>query len=95
MNFDLKKPCTHCPFRNDIHPFLTGERTHDIIEGITTQNGTFTCHETNKYDDETGEPYETEASQHCAGALIMLEHMKKPSQMMRMAERLGLYDRHK
>jgi len=35
---------------------------------------------------------ETEESQHCAGALILMEKMKRPSQMMRIVERLGMYD---
>ena len=32
---------------------------------------------------------------HCAGALILLEKLNLPSQMMRIAERLGMYDRRK
>jgi len=29
---------------------------------------------------------------HCAGALILLEKLEQPSQMMRIAERLRMYD---
>jgi hypothetical protein len=32
---------------------------------------------------------------HCAGALIFLEKQDKPNQMMRICERIGLYDRTK
>jgi hypothetical protein len=30
---------------------------------------------------------------HCAGAMIVLEHEDRPNQIMRIAERLGFYDR--
>jgi hypothetical protein len=47
--------------------------------------------------DYTGEeeegPKETEKSQHCAGALILLEKLEQPTNSMRVAERLGMYDR--
>ena len=38
---------------------------------------------------------ETEDSQHCGGALILLEKIESPNQMMRIMERMGGYDRHK
>jgi hypothetical protein len=38
---------------------------------------------------------ETEKSVHCAGMLIFLEKRNQPTQMMRICERLGLYDRTK
>lgn len=47
------------------------------------------CHET------TGVKGPQRAAQHCAGALIMLERANLPSQAMRIAERLGIYDRRK
>lgn len=34
-------------------------------------------------------------AQHCAGALILLEKMEQPNQMMRWMERIGAYDRTK
>lgn len=55
-------------------------------------NGSFHCHKTGEHDDESGDFVPTENSSHCAGALIFLEHRKQPNQMMRIAERLGLYD---
>jgi hypothetical protein len=75
---------------------LTPERAEEIFEGLTTMQGTFACHKTtksSKYDDS--EMVATEKSEHCAGALIMLEHMELPNQLMRIAERLGHYDRAK
>lgn len=92
MNFNLKKPCASCPFRNDIKPFITQERVADIVFSIVDQQGTFSCHKTLASDND-GETLESEKTEHCAGALIMLEKMQKPNQMMRWMERFGLYDR--
>lgn len=93
MKFDLKRPCAHCPFRCDIRPFLTAERVEGIEESLV--RSTFACHETTEYveDDEGGGDLAATAdSQHCAGALILMEKEGRPSQMMRIAERLGMYD---
>lgn len=93
MNFDLTNPCGNCPFRNDGKgvPLRPG-RAEEICDEL--DRGTFPCHKTTRFDDEGGHvPHENE--QHCAGALIMLEHEEAPSQMMRVAERLGLYRRDK
>ena len=38
---------------------------------------------------------ETEDSQHCGGAMILLEKIDRPNQMMRIMERIGGYDRRK
>lgn len=97
MRFGLKRPCANCPFRNDRpeqEGWLGAERASDIVDAITRQQGTFSCHKTNSHDEE-GRVMETRDSEHCAGALILLEKLEKPNQMMRIAERLGLYDRTK
>lgn len=90
MNFDLKKPCPQCPFRTDIKPFITPERSEDICESLLSGRD-FPCHKTTGSDDE-GETTVESNSKMCAGAMIMLEHMKRPTQMMRISERLGIYD---
>lgn len=100
MKYDMKKPCPNCPFRSDrvfpLHP----ERARSILDGIMS-GLTFSCHKTIDYDalEENGEEdvcdvhhTPSEGEQHCAGALILLEKMKRPNQMMRIAERLGMYD---
>lgn len=92
MNFNLKKPCAMCPFRHDIEPFLTTGHADNIVESLVDSQGTFPCHKTIDYS-EGGEGVETPKTEHCAGALIMLEHMEQPNQLMRIAERIGLYDR--
>jgi len=93
MKYNLTAPCAHCPFRSDIKPFLTSARAEEIYESL--DRGGFPCHKTCDYDTEEEGGQETEKTQHCAGALIMLEHMDQPSQMMRICERIGLYDRTK
>lgn len=92
MEYTRTAPCDNCPFRNDIPAFLTGERVHEIVYS----NGEFACHKTtvDSEDEEEGR-IETEKSQHCAGLLILLEKEDRPHQMMRICERLGLYDRSK
>lgn len=67
------------------------------------RQATFSCHKTVDYDsiqwDDDSEPdvgYRHSAEeQHCAGALVLLEKLDKPNQMMRWMERLGAYDRTK
>ena len=93
MNYALKRPCAKCPFRCDIWPFLTTARAEEISDSLIQSE--FPCHETLDYNTEDGEPAETRQTGHCAGALIMLEKMEQPSQMMRICERLGMYDRHR
>lgn len=57
--------------------------------------GEFPCHKTADLndDEEGGSQYEAgKKSVHCAGALIFLEKRNAPHQMMRIAERLGMYN---
>jgi len=100
MKFDLTKPCPQCPFRSDIRPFLAQDRAEEIGMAITAGQQTFTCHKTTvPCEAEDGEDFGTMKdgpnAQHCAGALILLEKMEQPNQMMRWMERIGKYDRTK
>lgn len=92
MKYDLRRPCTKCPFRTDIRAYLCRARAREIVRALDRSD--FPCHETVDYDDES-DGVVTEKSQHCAGALIMLERVNRPSQMMRIMERLRFYDRTK
>ncbi len=88
--YALTRPCKLCPFRTDIHAYLTEERVTEIEESLVRAE--FPCHET------TGAAHGRERVPrseyvHCAGALILLEKLELPSQMMRISERLGFYDR--
>lgn len=94
MKFDLRRPCPQCPFRSDIAAFLTPGRVREITNTMIRQQGTFACHKTTAHDDD-GEHCPSSSEQHCAGALIFLERLGRPNQMMRIMERLGGYDRTK
>ena len=56
-------------------------------------SGGFPCHRTT-VGTENDDLQETKDSKHCAGALIYAEKQEASTQMMRIAERLGMYDRH-
>jgi len=91
MNFNLKKPCANCPFRTDIKFYLDDNRVDEICHSLIQEQQTFACHKTTHFDDD-GEANIVKKTEHCAGAMIMLEKMQRPNQLMRIAERLGGYD---
>jgi len=91
--FGILSPCSNCPFRADIRPYLRKERVREIERSLV--RASFFCHKTTKHDDvddESGEYHARGGEAHCAGALILMEKEGRSSQMMRIAERLGLYD---
>jgi hypothetical protein len=88
--YKLTSPCPKCPFRNDIRQFLRADRIEELQEALV--RGEFHCHATLDYDVEEGEEPKEDKAQHCAGALILLEKINQPSQMMRICERIGYYD---
>jgi hypothetical protein len=97
MKYTMRKPCKNCPFRTDIEGYLSRARAREIANGLLS-GGTFSCHKTNDFEDNDEgwtDTVETPDSQHCGGALIFLEKQEQPNQMMRIAERLGLYDMRK
>lgn len=87
--FDRDKPCKTCPFRIDKNGLrhLGTERAEEIVEAVVDRQQTFTCH------DDIDKPQRDR--QHCVGVMLMLEKIDRPNQMMRIAERLGKYDRTK
>jgi len=92
--FAAVRPCKHCPFRTDITPYLRAERATDIAASIR-RGEDFPCHATVTYDDSDGlETADTGNAARCAGAMIICEKTDRPTQAMRIGERLGLYDRH-
>lgn len=90
--FSLKRPCGNCPFRNDRPAYLDRGRAQEIADSLAADES-FHCHKTLDYATEDGTPDVTKNSKHCAGALILMEREGKPNQMMRIGERLGMYDR--
>lgn len=95
MKFDLIRPCKDCPFRSDRPAYLSADSVESICTAMIEEQRTFSCHKTNVPSEDGIEMLETKDSQHCAGALIFLERLEQPNQMMRWMERLGAYDRTK
>ncbi len=92
MKYTMTTPCPACPFLKKYKHAFTMRRLREFTSGA------FHCHKTGT-TEEDGDGSEdfvaTENSEHCAGALIFCEKRNQPSQMMRIAERLGMYDRTK
>lgn len=96
--YKMTSPCDNCPFRTDVVPYIRPERVREIEAGLVRAE--FPCHKTVDYsqcehDDEGSHHIPTAGEVHCAGALILLEKLERPSQMMRIAERIGMYDARK
>lgn len=70
MKFNLKKPCSDCPFRKDVTGFLGEARTKDITD-VLKNDGTFACHKTTGL--KTGKKVPAIKHSHCAGAMLLLE----------------------
>jgi len=85
MRYTQTKPCKECPFLNSMKHGFTLNRLHEFA------SGQFPCHKSAELNEDDGY-VATDKSVHCAGALIFLEKRGKPNQMMRISERLGLYD---
>ena len=97
MKHEMTKPCDNCPFRTDVKPYLRPGRVEEIVDSLYAQQS-FPCHKTTDHvdDDEEGPiAVTTKDSQQCAGAMILLEKMGRSTQMMRIDERFGGYDRTK
>lgn len=97
MRFDLRQPCNECPFRTDIEFHLSSRKAEEIAASLFSDQS-FACHKTTIFteDDQGFSTVEHgPKTQACAGATIMLEHMERPNQLMRICERIGYYDRTK
>lgn len=96
MNFDLIRPCPHCPFRTDcMEGWLGRGRAREIAQSLLVADQPFPCHRTTKWDEdgEGGpEPVPDPRDQHCAGALLVMEAEGAAPQLARIAGRLGMYD---
>ena len=89
MKYTLTTPCPECPF------LRTSGFTYASL--VDHASGEFACHKACDLDEETGDFIEKANGKtpHCAGALIFLEKQGRPHQMMRICERLAMYDRSK
>jgi hypothetical protein len=91
MAFDLTKPCDMCPFSKGCKAGWLGAARASEIASSIIRGQSFPCHKTVVYDDD-GESIRGDNEQHCAGSMILLEKINRPHQMMRIGERLGMYD---
>jgi hypothetical protein len=90
MNYNMTEPCDACPF------LIGSGFTWESLKAHAS--GEFACHKTCTVEEneELGSYFAARKnSPHCAGALIFLEKQGSPHQMMRICERLGMYDRRK
>lgn len=67
MSDFVKKPCKHCPYRNDVAPFLTNSRAEELAYLAQNSFNSFPCHKTIDYDNES-----LEESKMCAGFLTLM-----------------------
>lgn len=86
MQYNMTEPCDACPFRKGSGFPLARLRQF--------ASGEFPCHKASDLDEEDGCYREkgNGKTPHCAGALIFNEKRGVSHQMMRIAERLGMYD---
>lgn len=69
----MKKACKHCPFRQDVKPFLTTERGIELAYHAQHPYNSFPCHKTtvDDEDSEDGEMMVTADSKECAGFITL------------------------
>jgi hypothetical protein len=86
MKYTMTTPCDQCPYL-----IGSGFTYKSLMEHAS---GEFPCHKACDLDEDEGVYVEKDNGKtpHCAGALIFLEKQNRPHQMMRIAERLGMYD---
>lgn len=88
MKYSMTKPCDACPF------LIGSGFTYRSLSAHAS--GEFACHKACDVNEQTGDfEARSDKTPHCAGALIFLEKQNAPHQMMRICERLGMYDRGK
>jgi hypothetical protein len=87
MKYNLTAPCDQCPYL-----IGSGFTYRQLVEHAS---GEFGCHKQCDSDNDEGVFMPREKTNHCAGALIFLEKRGTSHQMMRICERLGIYDRTK
>ncbi len=71
MSDFVKTPCKHCPFRNDVTPFLHPDRAAELAYSAQNRYSSFPCHKTTEPDEESSRMLRTEKSMECAGFLTL------------------------
>lgn len=95
MHFDLRSPCSDCPFRTDapMHEGIISDLVHKL-DSFAEDNLTHSCHQTDPRADCAAEKRLPAGSpiQHCAGALIFAYKQDRPQWPMIIAEAKKLFD---
>lgn len=90
MRFDLKGPCSGCPFRTDGGVRHLGrKRAIEITESLC-EGATFPCHKTTNEDDK-GKRIINPSEQMCGGAMVLLEKTSGGNLAMHLARVLRWY----
>lgn len=91
----MVRPCKKCPFRNDVEPYIRPDRAVEIAMSLA-QGGEFYCHETTVVDedDENGAAMTSGPNTLvCAGSVLTMINGEEENKMLRIAERIGSFDR--
>jgi hypothetical protein len=83
MQFKIKRPCEHCPFRRDVHPFLDPRRAADLAETLRDDHSWFACHET--VGIVRHRRIKKADQSQCAGSMMVLWREGRPNIAMRVA----------
>ena len=69
----MKQPCQHCPFRNDVTPFLHPDRAAQLAYSAANPYSDFPCHKTTEPDEDSeyGILLRVNTSKECAGFLTL------------------------
>lgn len=70
----IKKPCKHCPYRNDVTPFLINSRAEELAYLAKVKFASFPCHKTTEHEDLDngyGDMVITSKTKECAGYLTL------------------------
>lgn len=81
MKFEIKRPCSHCPFRADVHPYL--RRAPEIAAQMRDDRNWFMCHSTTT--EGTGKRVKRADTSHCMGLARVLWREGNPNVAMRLA----------
>lgn len=86
MNYNVKKPCTNCPFKvgDDVVRLTMGRAEEIGGMMLSSHGGDFTCHNTLDKDERD--------QSHCAGAIAFALKNGNMTQMMRISQRLRMFD---
>lgn len=88
MQWKIKRPCEHCPFRRDVPPYLTAARARGLARTLSDDLHWFACHETTGI--KNGKRVRAADRSHCAGAAIVLYRAGLINVATRLAVALNL-----